>query len=163
MTLAPDSDPKVGWRRPEVLLLLMASAVPISYATWSNLINNFAIEHVAFTGAEIGMLQSLREVPGFLALGVVAVLLVMREQSLALWSLLILGIGTALTGYFPTVIGLYCTTVLMSIGFHYYETVQSSLTLQWIPKDRAPEVLGAHYRDWVSHRHYEFPFCLGRV
>jgi len=130
------------WQRPEVLLLLMASAVPLSYATWSNLINNFAIERAAFTGAEIGMLQSLREVPGFLALGVVAVLLVMREQSLALWSLLILGIGTALTGYFPTVLGLYCTTVLMSIGFHYYETVQSSLTLQWIPKDRAPEVLG---------------------
>ena len=66
----------------------------------------------------------------------------MREQSLALWSLLILGIGTALTGYFPTVLGLYFTTVLMSIGFHYYETVQSSLALQWIPKDKAPETLG---------------------
>ena len=120
----------------------MASAVPLSYATWSNLINNFAIERAAFTGAEIGMLQSLREVPGFLSLGVVFVLLFMREQSLALWSLLILGIGTALTGYFPSVLGLYLTTVLMSIGFHYYETVQSSLVLQWIPKEKAPETLG---------------------
>jgi hypothetical protein len=124
----------------------MASAVPLSFATWNNLINNFAIERAAFTGAEIGMLQSLREVPGFLALGVVAVLLLMREQSLALslalWSLLILGIGTALTGFFPSVLGLYCTTVLMSLGFHYYETVQSSLVLQWIPKDKAPETLG---------------------
>jgi hypothetical protein len=116
----------------------MASAVPLSFATWNNLINNFAIERAAFTGAEIGMLQSLREVPGFLALGVVAVLLLMREQSLAL----ILGIGTALTGFFPSVLGLYCTTVLMSLGFHYYETVQSSLVLQWIPKDKAPETLG---------------------
>jgi hypothetical protein len=131
-----------NWRRPEVLLLLMASAVPLSYATWSNLINNFAIEKAAFTGAEIGLLQSLREVPGFLSFAVVLVLLVMREQSLALWSLLILGIGTALTGFFPAVLGLYCTTVLMSIGFHYYETVQSSLALQWIPKARAPETLG---------------------
>ncbi len=130
------------WQTPEVLLLLMASAVPLSFATWSNLINNFAIERAAFTGAEIGMLQSLREVPGFLALGVVAVLLFMREQSLALWSLLILGIGTALTGFFPTVLGLYFTTVLMSLGFHYYETVQSSLVLQWIPKEKAPETLG---------------------
>lgn len=120
----------------------MASAVPLSFATWNNLLNNFAIERAAFTGAEIGMLQSLREVPGFLAFAVVLVLLFLREQSLALWSLLILGLGTALTGFFPTIIGLYITTVIMSLGFHYYETVQSSLVLQWIPKDRAPETLG---------------------
>jgi predicted MFS family arabinose efflux permease len=135
-------DKQTGWRRPEVLLILMASAVPLSFATWNNLINNFAIERAAFTGAEIGMLQSLREVPGFLAFAVVAVLLLMREQSLALWSLLLLGIGTAATGYFPTVLGLYLTTVVMSLGYHYYETVQSSLALQWIDRERAPEMLG---------------------
>ena len=130
------------WRRPEVLLLLMAAAVPLSFATWQALLNNFAIEKAAFTGAEIGILQSLREVPGFLAFAVVFVLLVLREQTLAIISLALLGIGTALTGFFPTVIGLYCTTVLMSIGFHYYETVQSSLALQWIDKLRAPETFG---------------------
>ena len=135
-------DRKTGWRRPEVLLILMASAVPLSFATWNNLINNFAIERAAFTGAEIGILQSLREVPGFLALGVVAVLLLIREQSLALWSLLFLGIGTAATGLFPSVLGLYLTTVVMSLGFHYYETVQSSLALQWIDKKKTPETLG---------------------
>jgi hypothetical protein len=130
------------WRRPEVLLLLMASAVPLSFATWQALLDNFAIHHAAFTGAEIGMLQSLREVPGFLAFAVVFLLLVMREQSIAFVSLVLLGIGTALTGWFPTVLGLYCTTVLMSIGFHYYETMQISLSLQWIDERRAPEILG---------------------
>ena len=130
------------WRRPEVLLLLMAAAVPLSFATWQALLNNFAIEKAAFTGAEIGVLQSLREVPGFLAFAVVFVLLILREQTLAVISLALLGLGTALTGFFPTVIGLYCTTVLMSIGFHYYETVQSSLALQWIDKSRAPETFG---------------------
>ncbi len=130
------------WRRPETLLLLMAAGVPLSFATWQALLNNFAIEAAAFTGAEIGVLQSLREIPGFLAFGVVFVLLVLREQTLALVALALLGVGTALTGFFPTVIGLYCTTVIMSIGFHYYETVQSSLALQWIDKSRAPETLG---------------------
>ncbi len=130
------------WRRPEVLLLLMASAVPLSFATWQTLLDNFAIHRAAFTGAEIGLLQSLREVPGFLAFAVVFVLLVMREQNIALLSLALLGIGTALTGWFPTVLGLYCTTVLMSTGYHYYETMQTSLSLQWIDKRRAPETLG---------------------
>lgn len=131
-----------GWRRADILLMLMAIAVPLSFSTWNSLINNFAIERAAFTGAEMGMLQSLREVPGFLAFTFVFVLLVLKEQSFALISLALLGIGTALTGFFPTVIGLYCTTVLMSVGYHYYETAQQSLALQWLPKGEAPVVLG---------------------
>ena len=128
--------------RPELLLLLMAGAVPLSFATWQALLNNFAIERAAFSGAEIGILQSLREVPGFLAFTVVFLLFLLREQRIALVSLILLGVGTALTGFFPSVIGLYLTTVLMSIGFHYFETIQTSLSLQWVEPERTAEVLG---------------------
>ena len=120
----------------------MALAMPLSFSTWQALLNNFAVEEAAFTGVEIGILQSLREVPGFLAFTVVFVLLVLREQTFAMVSLCLLGIGTALTGFFPFAIGLYCTTVLMSTGFHYFETVRQSLALQWVDKDRAPVFLG---------------------
>ncbi len=128
--------------RPEILLFLMAGAVPLSFATWQALLNNFAIERAAFSGAEIGILQSLREVPGFLAFAVVFLLYVLREQHIALVSLTLLGIGTAVTGFFPSVLGLYLTTVFMSVGYHYYETIQTSLSLQWVDKQNAPEVLG---------------------
>ena len=131
-----------NWRRAEVLILLMAGAVPLSFATWQALLNNFALESAAFTGAEIGMLQSLREIPGFLAFTIVFVLLLFREQTLAYVALALLGIGTAITGLFPTVIGLYCTTILMSLGYHYYATVQTSLSLQLVDKRRAPEFFG---------------------
>ena len=120
----------------------MAGAVPLSFAAWQALLNNFAIERAAFSGAEIGILQSLREVPGFLAFAVVFLLYVLREQHIALVSLALLGIGTAVTGFFPTVLGLYLTTVFMSVGYHYYETIQTSLSLQWVDKKNAPEVLG---------------------
>ncbi|MEM7403784.1 MAG: MFS transporter [Pseudomonadota bacterium] len=130
------------WRKPERLLLIMAIASPLSFASWQSLLDNFAIHAAAFTGREIGILQSLREVPGFLAFTVVFVLLLLREQTFAYLSLVVLGLGTALTGWFPSVFGLYVTTVLMSIGFHYYETVGSSLALQWVSKARAPETLG---------------------
>jgi predicted MFS family arabinose efflux permease len=105
-------------------------------------LNNFSIESAGFTGVEIGILQSLREVPGFLAFTVVFVLLLMREQTLATVALLVMGLGTALTGYFPTEVGLYCTTVLMSLGFHYYETVNQSLSLQFFSKEDAPYKMG---------------------
>lgn len=130
------------WRSPEVLLLLISGGAALSFATWMALLNNFAVERAAFTGVEIGTLQSLREIPGFLAFTAVFVLLALREQPFVLLSLALLGVGTALTGFFPTVIGLYLTTVLMSVGFHYSETLQQSLALQWLGKDRAPIVLG---------------------
>lgn len=130
------------WRSPQMLLLLMAAAMPLSFSTWSALINNFAVERAAFTGAEIGILQSLREIPGFLAFAVVFLLFLFREQTLAFIALLFLGLGTAITGAFPTVLGLYVTTVIMSIGFHYFETVQQSLALQWGPKAETPVLLG---------------------
>ena len=129
-------------QRPDLLLLIMSAAVPLSFATWSALINNFAIERAAFTGVEMGILQSLREVPGFLAFAVVFLLLLAREQSLAYWSLITLGVGTLITGWFPSVIGLYVTTVIMSVGFHYYETLRSSLSLQWVEQGKTPEFLG---------------------
>jgi hypothetical protein len=129
-------------RNPEIYLYLFAAAVPISFAAWQTMINNFAIERAAFSGVEMGILQSLREVPGFLAFGVVFLLVMMREQTIAFVALLALGIGTAITGMLPSVLGLYCTTVLMSVGFHYAETIVQSLSLQLISVQRLPLVLG---------------------
>ena len=129
-------------RTPEQLLVLMSIAMPLAFAIWMTLLNNFTIERAAFTGAEIGVLQSIREVPGFLAFTAVFVLLVLREQPFALLSLLLLGAGVAVTSLFPSTWGLYATTLLMSVGFHYYETLKQSLTLQWIDRERAPAVMG---------------------
>ena len=127
---------------PEMLLYLMAAAVPLSFSTWRALLNNFAIEQASFTGIEMGTLQSLREVPGFLAFTAVFLLLLMREKTLATISLILLGIGTALTGFLPSIMGLYFTTVLMSIGFHYAETMQQSMSMQFIHRDQMPIVMG---------------------
>ena len=116
--------------------------MPVAFNTWNALLNNFVVERASFTGVEIGILQSLREVPGFIAFTTVFVLLLIREQTFAVVSLAILGAGVAATGFFPTVYGLYFTTVIMSLGFHYFEAVKQSLSLQWLSKDEAPQVLG---------------------
>ena len=130
------------WRRPVTLLILMSAALPLAFATWSALLNNFVIERAGFTGVEIGWLHSVREIPGFLAVGVIAVLLFMREQVLALVSLLMLGAATAVMAWFPSFGGILVVTMISSIGYHYFETVNQSLQLQWLSKERAPQVLG---------------------
>ncbi|MBT8090278.1 MAG: MFS transporter [Gammaproteobacteria bacterium] len=130
------------WQSPSTLLILMSIAMPIAFSTWTVLLNNFVVERAGFTGVEIGILQSLREVPGFLAFTTVFVLLILKEQTFAVIALALLGIGVALTGFFPNAIGLYLTTVLMSTGFHYFEVVKQSLSLQWYKKSEAPRALG---------------------
>ncbi|MEM9432716.1 MAG: MFS transporter [Pseudomonadota bacterium] len=133
------------WRQPIFFLYLMAFAMPVAFATWSALLNNFVIEAANFTGVEIGWLHTIREIPGFLAIGVIFLLLFVREQVLGLISLILLGGATALTAQFPQVQGIMILTLLSSIGFHYYETVNQSLQLQWIDKDKAPQLLG-----WIT-------------
>ncbi|WP_425045892.1 MFS transporter [Primorskyibacter sp. S87] len=130
------------WRRPVALLFLMALAMPIAFNGWSALLNNFVIEVAQFDGADIGLLHTVREIPGFLAVGVIAVILFIREQVLGLISLALLGVATAVTAWFPNLGGLLFVTLFSSIGFHYFETVNQSLQLQWLPKDRAPQILG---------------------
>ncbi|TMV12572.1 MFS transporter [Arenibacterium halophilum] len=130
------------WRRPITLLFLTAVAMPIAFYGWNALLNNFVIEVAQFDGADIGLLHSVREIPGFLAIGVIAIIIFMREQVLGLVSLCLLGVATAFTAWFPSLGGLLTLTMLSSIGFHYYETVNQSLQLQWIPKEKAPQVLG---------------------
>lgn len=130
------------WRRPIAFLVLTAFAMPVAFATWSALLNNFVIEAAGFTGVEIGWLHTVREIPGFFAIGVIALIMFIREQVLGVVSLLLLGVASAVTAWFPSLGGLLTITMLASIGFHYYETVNQSLQLQWIPRDRAPQVLG---------------------
>ncbi|WP_372882859.1 MFS transporter [Psychromonas sp.] len=129
-------------KSPQMLLLWMTFIMSLVFSVWQALLNNFVIEQAQFSGAEIGILQSLREVPGFLAFTAIFILLLIREQTFAILALAVLCIGVAVTGFFPEVLGLYLTTILMSIGFHYFETVNQSLTLQWVDKQDAPGFLG---------------------
>ena len=130
------------WRRPVFLLFLMAATMPIAFSTWYALLNNFVVEVATFDGADIGLLHSVREIPGFLAVGVIAIIIFVREQVLGLISLILLGVATGVTAWFPQMGGILTLTLLSSVGFHYYETVNQSLQLQWISKERAPQLLG---------------------
>ena len=130
------------WRRPEALLLLMSMAVWFGLSLWMVLINNFAHEIAKFDGSDIGWLQSVREIPGFLAFLVIVVIRFIPEQRLAILSLVLLGGATMVTSEFPSFWGLLITTFIGSIGFHYFETVNQSLQLQWLSKERAPQALG---------------------
>lgn len=123
-------------------LMVLTISSTIGLQTWRTLFNNFAVEVVNLEGNHIGMIQSIREIPGFLALLVVYIIIIIKEHRLSVLSVFLLGIGVAATGLLPSYAGLILTTLVMSFGFHYYETTNQSLTLQYFDKNTSPWVFG---------------------
>lgn len=129
-------------RRMYIFLLVLVVSANIGFQGWRTLLNNFAVEMGGLSGLDMGIVQSVREVPGFLALLALYVILIVREHTLAALSVIMLGLGVALTGLFPSTAGIIATTLIMSFGFHYFETMNQSLTLQYFSHSEAPLVMG---------------------
>lgn len=125
-----------------LFLMVLTICATAGLHIWRTLFDNFAVHIVNLNGSHVGILQSVREIPGFLALLVVYFLLIIREHRLSAISVLVMGAGVTFTGVFPTFYGLIFTTLLMSFGFHYFETTNQSLTLQYFDKTTSPVVFG---------------------
>ncbi len=123
-------------------LMVLTISSTIGLQTWRTLFDNFAVKAAGLDGNHIGVIQSVREIPGFLALLAVFAIMLIKEHRLSALSILVLGIGVAVTGLFPSYSGLLFTTLIMSFGFHYYETTNQSLTLQYFDKQTSPWVFG---------------------
>ncbi|MCD6526876.1 MAG: MFS transporter [Desulfuromonas sp.] len=135
---------KPHYGQPAMLrfLVLMTIASGMGLQTWMILFNNFAVDVAGLNGQQIGVIGSVREIPGLLALLVVYVLLLMREHRLAALSIIVVGLGSIVTGFMPSYAGLILSTLIISFGFHYYETTNQSLTLQYFDIHISPLVFG---------------------
>ena len=123
-------------------LAVLTAVSMVGMQGYSIMFNNYAVETIHLDGLHVGLIQSVREIPGLLALTAIYVMLVISEHRLAALSIALLGFGVALTGLFPSFGGVAVTTLIMSFGFHYYETVNQSLTLQYFSTHQSPLVMG---------------------
>lgn len=129
-------------RKMYIFLLVLTVATTIGFQGWRTLLNNFAVDVAGLNGGQFGTIGSIREIPGFLSLFVIYFLFLIKEHRLASLSVILMGIGVSLTGFMPSFMGIAFTTILMSFGFHYYETLNQSLTLQYFNFTEAPIVMG---------------------
>ncbi len=128
--------------RMYIFLLVLTIGNTAGFQAWRTLFNNFAVEVAGLQGDQIGIIQSLREIPGFLTFLVVYLLIVIKEHRLSALSVILMGFGVGITGLFPNYAGIMSTTMLMSLGFHYFETTNQSLTLQYFDQGTSPLVFG---------------------
>ena len=92
-------------------LVVLTIASTLGLESWLTLFNNFAVDVVALEGIQVGLIQSVREIPGFLAFLVVYILLVVKEHQLSALAIIILGLGMAVTGLLPSFSGLIFSAI----------------------------------------------------
>ena len=77
---------------------ILTIAMAIGFQGWRTLLNNFAVGNVKVDGFWIGVIQSAREIPGFLSLLVIFITVILSEFRIASISILLMGSGIALVG-----------------------------------------------------------------
>lgn len=133
-------DEKLSNPRMFRYLMVLILSASMAFLGWQTLLNNFAVDNAGLSGAGVGIIQSFRELPGFLVFLVVFILMFVSEKRLASLSVILMGVGIALTGFFPSLSGIVITALLMSTGFHLFETTSKSLTLQYFRTRESPVV-----------------------
>ena len=151
----PPKPPQGADPRMYFFLFLLTLGTTLGYQGWTLLDTNFAVESAHLSAADNGLVQSLREVPGLLGFLIIPLLLVMKEHRVAAVAALATGLGTALTGFFPSFVPVILTTLLMSFGFHFFEAVNQSLLLQYFDVRTTPVV-----KKMVFRRNYWLFYLL---
>ncbi len=97
-----------------------AIIVWIGFYAWRVMFNNFAVELLAATPADVGIIQAVREIPGLFSFGVGMLALRFTESKMTAIFMAVLGLGVVLCGASPTILFLTFATLVMSFGFHYF-------------------------------------------
>ena len=123
--------------------------MPFSFGVWSALINNFAIEYAAFDGADMGALQSLREVPGFLSFTVIFLLFIFREQTLAVVFITHYGVRYSNYGLSSKLLGALLHDTVNVNRVSLLRSCKSIITTAMVIQVRSAKNVGTYDCSWI--------------
>jgi MFS family permease len=112
------------------------------FNVWQAVFNNFAVEEIGVSASQIGIIQSLRELPGLMGFVLGFLALWLSEMRIMGLSVLLMGLGMVVTGWADGLGILVLGTMVMSIGFHFYYPSNNSVVLMGVGKEEAPRMLG---------------------
>jgi predicted MFS family arabinose efflux permease len=133
------------FQKQDVSLLTIALntfALYFGFTIWRVIFNNFAKEVLDITPAQIGIIQSVREIPGLLGFTVGALAMYLAEVKIATLSIVLAGAGLILVGYSDSVFMLGAGTLVMSVGFHSFLSSNDALLLHLVKTKESGKVQG---------------------
>jgi predicted MFS family arabinose efflux permease len=129
-------------RLPKLLLLSNAALVTLGLGLWEAIFNNFAVEELGVRADQMGLIQSIREVPGLVGFLVGLLVLFLAETRIAGLSAMAMGLGIVLTAFTHDVVWLIAATLLMSTGFHFFYSSNSAALLLAVGRKEGATALG---------------------
>ncbi|MBD3235050.1 MAG: MFS transporter [candidate division Zixibacteria bacterium] len=107
-------------------------AIFFGFTVWRVLFNNYAKEVFNIDPTQVGIIQSVREIPGLLGFGSGLLALILSESKIAAVNIVILGVGLLIVGWADSLWMMGVGTFISSVGFHYFVTANRSQLLNFV-------------------------------
>lgn len=142
------------WNRDFRLLAAAVASQGVFFGVQMSLFYNFVVERIGIAPHELGGVEALREVPGFLNVLFLAVMVRFAPPLVAAISLFVMGIGIAAYATVTSVVALAAYSVVWSIGFHCWLPLEQAMSLSFSPAGDKGRWLGqlrsVHSLSWLG-------------
>lgn len=130
------------WNRDFRLVAVGVFSVGAFFGIQLTLFNNFIVDRLAIEAHELGTVEALREVPGFLNALFIALMIRLAPPIVAGVSLVVMGVGIMAYAQVDSVFTLAAYSVIWSIGFHSWVPLEQSMALMFSPEGEKGRWLG---------------------
>ncbi|MGD2250132.1 MAG: MFS transporter [Candidatus Methanofastidiosia archaeon] len=124
------------------MIAAAAFCMTLAWSMYQATFNNFVGEELKIAASQLGVLHSIREIPGLLTVVLSALLVYVSESKIAAISLFVCGIGFMGIAVSNNFYQLILPVLIMSTGFHFFFPVRSSMTIDVSAAGSKAESLG---------------------
>jgi predicted MFS family arabinose efflux permease len=135
-------NPFKEWNRNFALLAVAVAGTGVFFGVQMTLFNNFIVERLNIEAHELGYVEALREVPGFLNALFLALVIRFAPPKIAAVSLIVMGAGIAAYAEITSVFLLASFSLCWSLGFHCWLPMEQSMALAYSPTEDKGRWLG---------------------
>jgi predicted MFS family arabinose efflux permease len=131
-----------SWNRNFRLLAVAVFGTGVFFGVQFALFYNFIVERIGIDADELGYMEALREVPGFLNALFIAIMIRFAPPIIGGISLVIMGLGLALYSQANTFWDVLIYSLIWSLGFHAWSPLQSAMALAYSEGEEKGKRLG---------------------
>ncbi|MCH8295765.1 MFS transporter [Candidatus Poribacteria bacterium] len=120
-----------SWNRNFRLLACAVFGVGAFFGILFPLFNNFIVERIGIEAHELGYMEALREIPGFLNALFIALMMRFAPPIVGGISLIVMGLGMAAYSQASSLSAIIIFSLVWSLGFHAWIPLQGAMALAY--------------------------------
>lgn len=124
------------------LLAIATATTGFALAAQQNIVANYFERELGLTGPQFGYITAIREIPGFLLIGLTALFYRLSLPALTAGALVLMALGYGLFGLSDSFWTVAPWVIIASIGFHTWLQTQYALGMSLTTESRSGGVLG---------------------